>query len=64
MLMFVSMKTIPLSQGKVALVDDEDYEWLMQLLDTYDSVVEFSAYDRAVGILPIRNTIIWEVRNY
>lgn len=28
-------KTIPLSQGKVALVDDEDFEWLSQWKWTY-----------------------------
>lgn len=42
-----------------------DYDWLMELLTEYpDSVVEFSSYNRAVGLLPKRNTIIWEVRNY
>lgn len=42
-----------------------DYDNLMELLALYpDSVVEFSAYDKAVGIIPNRNTIIWEVRNY
>lgn len=42
-----------------------DYDDLMDLLSVYiDSVVEFSAYDKTVGILPNRNTIIWEVRNY
>lgn len=41
------------------------YDWLMALLDEYcDSVVEFSVYDKAVGTIPNRNTIIWEVRNY
>lgn len=40
-------------------------EELFELLDRYpDAVVEFSAYDRAVGIEPNRNTIIWEVRDY
>lgn len=38
---------------------------LWALLDLYpDAVIEFSAYDRAVGVLPHRNTIIWEVRDY
>jgi hypothetical protein len=35
------------------------------LLDLYpDHVIEFSAYDRAVGDRPHRNTLIWEVRAY
>ncbi|MDB6175496.1 MAG: hypothetical protein JWL59_4807 [Chthoniobacteraceae bacterium] len=29
-----------------------------------DAVVEFSAYRFALGSIPNRNTIIWEVRNY
>lgn len=42
-----------------------DYLDLMELLDSYnDAVVEFSAYDRGVGCIPHRNTVIWEVRHY
>lgn len=42
-----------------------DYEELLELMAEYpESVVEFSAYSTEVGILPGRNTIIWEVRNY
>ncbi len=42
-----------------------DYDNLMELLAEYpDSVIEFSAYCKTVGIIPNRNTIIWEVRNY
>ncbi|MDP1695683.1 MAG: hypothetical protein Q8L29_02095 [archaeon] len=33
-------------------------------LTTSSSVVEFSAYDIAVGDSPGRNTVIWEVRDY
>lgn len=41
------------------------YEELMGLLERYpDAVVEFSTYDKCLGNLPHRNTIIWEVRNY
>jgi len=43
----------------------QSYTDLMDLLDIYsESVIEFGAYDLAVGDLPHRNTIIWEVRNY
>jgi len=35
------------------------------LLEIYpDSVIEFSAYEIAVGEIPGRNTVIWEVRNF
>ena len=41
------------------------FEELTCLLDDYpDAVVEFGAHECAVGVLPHRNTIIWEVRNY
>lgn len=40
-------------------------EEIEALLDRFeDAVVEFGAYDRAVGVLPHRNTVVWEVRNY
>lgn len=42
-----------------------DYDDLMTTLDNYPRhVVEFSACDRAVGVVPNRNTVIWEVRRY
>lgn len=40
---------------------DELHELLM---DFSGAVVEFSAYDRAVGCFPRRNTVVWEVRHY
>lgn len=39
-----------------------DLEALFELYP--DSVIEFSAYRFALGSLPSRNTVIWEVRNY
>ncbi|MEK7187328.1 MAG: hypothetical protein AAB691_00590 [Patescibacteria group bacterium] len=42
-----------------------DIESLMELLDIYpDHVVEFSGFDRKVGVLPNRRMIVWEVRLY
>ena len=34
------------------------------LTDFPGAVVEFSAYDRAIGCFPHRNTAVWEVRHY
>lgn len=42
-----------------------DYEDVRALLDEFPGhVVEFSACDRAVGKIPNRNCVIWEVRKY
>lgn len=38
---------------------------LRELIFTYpNAAIEFTACDRNVGVLPHRNTIIWEVREY
>jgi hypothetical protein len=45
-------------------LDPGDYDWLMELLDTYeDHVVEFSHYRVHCGVLQ-RRMIVWEVRSY
>lgn len=57
--------------GLSALKILKEYLWpssfsdIEALLDIYsDSVIEFSAYESAVGNIPGRNAVIWEVRNY
>jgi hypothetical protein len=41
------------------------YDDLMDLLDQYpDHVIEFGVHDKAVGIYPNRNMVVWEVRAY
>lgn len=38
---------------------------LKELLEEYrDAIIEFSSYSIPVGLLPHRNTVFWEVRNY
>lgn len=46
--------------------DFESYEQLMLLLDELypDHIVEFSCFSTFVGLIPRRNTLIWEVRRY
>ena len=42
-----------------------DREALMELHDRYpDHVIEFSGFNRLVGIIPGRRMVIWEVRRY
>lgn len=46
-------------------MDPSSREDLDALLDLYDGhVVEFACFPFNVGVLPHRNTIIWEVRKY
>jgi hypothetical protein len=41
------------------------FDDLMGLLEKHpDAVIEFTAYDREIGDIPGRNTVVWEVRNY
>ncbi|MDO8472036.1 MAG: hypothetical protein Q7S64_02745, partial [bacterium] len=46
--------------------DFESYEQIMRLLDELflDHIVEFSCFSTYVGLIPRRNTLIWEVRRY
>jgi len=46
-------------------LDPDSFEWLKILLDRYpEHIVEFSAFSTDLGVIPHRNTIIWEVRRY
>jgi hypothetical protein len=46
-------------------LDANSRDDLSLLLELYpDAVIEFGTYGRAVGTLPRRNTVIWEVRDY
>lgn len=46
-------------------LDPPSYDNLCELLALYlGHVVEFSVCDRAVGLIPGRNTVFWEVRLY
>jgi hypothetical protein len=41
------------------------FEDIQELFERFpDSVIEFSAYEHAIGSLRARNAVIWEVRNY
>lgn len=55
-------------QAKLLLeiyMDPSSYEDIRSLLEKYPyHVIEFSVCDRSVGIIPGRNTVIWEVRKY
>lgn len=46
-------------------MDPSSQQDLDDLLDLYpDATIEFTCYDIDLGVIPNRNTIFWEVRNY
>jgi len=46
-------------------MDPSSFDDMMDLFELYpDAVIEFTTYKQDVGIIPNRNTIFWEVRNY
>ena len=46
-------------------MDPSSRDDVLALLDLYPAaMVEFACYERDVGVIPGRNTIIWEVRDY
>lgn len=48
-----------------AYMDPSSRDDVRDLLDLYpDATIEFSCFSRDFGMIPGRNTIIWEVRNY
>jgi hypothetical protein len=48
-----------------AALDASSYADMRALLDRYPgATIEFTCYETNVGIVPGRNTVIWEVRHY
>lgn len=48
-----------------ALMDPYSYDDLQTLFELYpEAVVEFSTYSANLGVMPSRNTVFWEVREY
>jgi hypothetical protein len=46
-------------------MDWNSYDDLQELLENYpEAVIEFSTYSKDVGVLPLRNTVFFEVRSY
>lgn len=46
-------------------MDPSSMEDVRELLDMYpDATIEFTCFDRDTGVIPGRNTLIWEVRDY